>query len=358
MIVGVDVSKDFLVYAAGAAAKRVANTAQGVGRLLRQLPPGAVLAMEATGRYHRLLADTACDRGLEVMVLNPRDVSRYRKSVSARAETDPIAARVIAEFAGVRQHRLYTPPAGLVDRIKTLVRTRASLVKQRVALGNQATQDREIATDLRRAIGALQRSVARLDQQLSLLAGALSEYPRLLQIPGFGQVVTPYLSALLRSGEFRRSDSFVAFLGLDLQFKDSGKRQGQRRLSKHGDPEARRLLYLAAGAACRQPGPFRELQLRCRARGLGKKETLVVVARKLARIAWALYTHQDTYRPERVLHQPSATQQADQPTPACPHPEPEAANLRSPARPDLNTKAIRINPSPPLTPRKIARRRA
>ncbi len=139
MIIGVDVSKDTLVHCTrDGHPSSVENSAKGVKRLLSRLPTGPTLAMEATGRFHRLLADTAYSMGFTVIVFNPKDVNRYGKSISPRAATDPIAARIIAEFASVRDHRPYAPPPAFVDVLRNLVRTRAGLVKQRVALENQA----------------------------------------------------------------------------------------------------------------------------------------------------------------------------------------------------------------------------
>lgn len=86
MTVGVDVAKDELVYCARTTSPRsVANSLDGVSSLLDDMPSDAIIAMEATGRYHRLLADIAYARGFRVMVHNPKDVSKYAKNVSPRA---------------------------------------------------------------------------------------------------------------------------------------------------------------------------------------------------------------------------------------------------------------------------------
>lgn len=82
MTVGVDVSKNKLDYGAKTTTPRsVDNTPEGISSLLEDAPPGSVIAMEATGRYHKLLADTAHLWGFKVVVHNPKDVSKYAKSV-------------------------------------------------------------------------------------------------------------------------------------------------------------------------------------------------------------------------------------------------------------------------------------
>ncbi|MBB4868033.1 transposase, partial [Pseudomonas nitritireducens] len=88
----------------------------------------------------------------------------------------------------------------------------------------------------------------------------------------------------------------VAFLGLDVRLKESGRYSGRRKLTKQGDPEIRRLLYNAAMAASRTLR-WRELYQGYLARGLKRTQALVILARKLARIAFALMTTEQVYRP-------------------------------------------------------------
>ena len=70
--------------------------------------------------------------------------------------------------------------------------------------------------------------------------------------------------------------------------------RGRRRLTKKGDPELRRLLHNAAMAArkTRRWKPVYEAQLQ---RGMKPIQALVILARKLARIAFALMRNQSEY---------------------------------------------------------------
>lgn len=101
--------------------------------------------------------------------------------------------------------------------------------------------------------------------------------------------------AFLR-GHFRHSDAFIAFIGLDVRLKESGLYSGRRKLTKQGDPEIRRLLHNAAMAAARTQR-WKSVYQSYLARGLKKIEALTILARKLARIAFALMKTQQPYRP-------------------------------------------------------------
>ena len=71
---------------------------------------------------------------------------------------------------------------------------------------------------------------------------------------------------------------------LDVQVRASGARQGDRGLSKQGNAELRRLLFLCAQASLRaqHDRTFRAQYERERTKGLATTAALCAVARKLA----------------------------------------------------------------------------
>jgi transposase len=86
LMVGVDVAKDTLqmAYAESVVELAVANRRAAIAAWLAQVPAGSCIAMEATGRYHLLLAELAHARGMLVYVLNPADVHHYARAVGLR----------------------------------------------------------------------------------------------------------------------------------------------------------------------------------------------------------------------------------------------------------------------------------
>jgi len=86
--------------------------------------------------------------------------------------------------------------------------------------------------------------------------------------------------------------------------RQSGQKSGNTGLTKQGDGEVRRLLYLAAQANLKtHDSLFKAHYGRERAKGLSSTAALNVVARKIARLAWSLKTHGTTYQPTRVYLQ-------------------------------------------------------
>ncbi len=89
-----------------------------------------------------------------------------------------------------------------------------------------------------------------------------------------------------------------------VRVRQSGKKSGQLGLSKQGEAELRRLLYLAAQASLRaKDSPFKAQYERERAKGLSSTAALCAVARKIARLSWSLVAHGTSYDPQRVYKQ-------------------------------------------------------
>ena len=99
-----------------------------------------------------------------------------------------------------------------------------------------------------------------------------------------------------KRGGYKNDNAFVAFIGMDVRVRDSGQKQGKRKLTKQGDPELRRLLYLAAMQAKRQPA-WEGVYQRYIERGMAKVQALTI----LARVAFALLRTQSEYDPLRRL---------------------------------------------------------
>jgi transposase len=299
LFVGVDVAKLELVVSDGSKVWKAANTKQGIAKLLKGLPKEALVAMESTSSYHLPLADAAFEAGFTVYVLNPKHVKRYRDSLPVRGKTDPIDAQVIADYA-LREHsrlRPYQPMPQDLRKLKTLLGRRSRLVcaKTRICLSLEGVK--ELKAELKAIIGRIDQAICRIDEMVGLLAAG-EDYDRLQSIPGVGKTTGAGLLASLSQGEFRSADKFVAFLGLDLVANDSGQKMGKRRLSKLGDSETRRLVFLCAFSATRTRA-WKPIYDAYRTR-LSATAALVALSRRIVRTAWSIYTHGTEFAEKRI----------------------------------------------------------
>jgi len=127
----------------------------------------------------------------------------------------------------------------------------------------------------------------------------------MLGVPEFGPTTVAVLRAELGDlTRFTRIDQVVAYVGLDLQVKQSGKWKGQTKLSKHGSGRVRRILYLAALRSIQlEASPFGAYYQRLVARGMKKGMAVVAVMRKMLMVAVHLIQTEERYDPGKVAMQ-------------------------------------------------------
>ena len=312
-ILGCDVSSTEIVIACAdktQPVKTIANNPKAIEAWLAQLPKDAVIGMEATGRYHDALADCAARRGHRVYVINPKHLSQYAKGIGQRGKTDPLDAGVIARYVAREGDRLhpYTVPTAIQRTLRKLLSQRAGIVKHCVAirqclLATVSDSDDALKRAHEKALQSLKALIAAIDSQLmaTVKADASLEKKRaiLQTIAGIGLLNSLALTHRFDRTPFANSDAVVAAYGLDPRPKDSGKMVGKRHLTKQGNSEDRRLIYLAAQSAVKTK-VFKPVYLALRARGLATTEAIVIVARKLLRIAFAVWTSNKPFDPTKV----------------------------------------------------------
>lgn len=313
-MLGIDVSKDTLACTLFDPqtqkplwSRTVPNTASGISRLLKQTPEDSPWALEPTGRYSLLAATQAHQAGRSVLLAQPKKARHFLHSIQSRAKTDVLDSHGIGLFALCRSLPVYPLKSIAVEQLDQLLSVRKSLSASLAAFGLQAKELPHAAPALEPVIAALQAQKAEVDQQIAQLTATHQEFAiavELEKVPGIGKVIAATLASRLAARSFGHSDAFVAYCGLDIGVRQSGKKNGQTGLTKQGDGELRRLLYLAAQSNLRaKNSPFKAQYEKERAKGLSSTAALCAVARKLARLAWSLHKHGTSYDPNRVYQQ-------------------------------------------------------
>lgn len=312
-IMGCDVSSTEIVIAcanANQAVKTIANNRKAITAWLKQLPKDAIIGMEATGRYHHTLADCAAASGHRVYVINPKYLSLYAKGVGQRGKTDPLDASVIARYVAREGDQLhpYAVPTLTQRMLRNLLSQRAGVVKHCAAirqclLATESNGSAALKRARQKALQSLQALIAEIDSQLQekVKADAVLEQKRamLQTITGIGLLNSLALTHRFDRTPFANSDAVVAAYGMDPRPKDSGNKVGQRRLTKQGNAEDRRLIYLAAQSAAKTK-TFRPAYIALREKGFATTEAIVIIARKLLRIAFAVWTSNKPFDPQKI----------------------------------------------------------
>lgn len=304
---GFDVSKRQLaVLGSDEAGNRfIDNDTVAIARFLDRFSGPVVIAMEATNVYHEHLVDLALERGFTVHLIDGYKLNKYREAVGIRAKTDANDAELIHRYlVSERPHlRPVNPQSQSERRLWRLLKRRAKLVKLKSQMDLSL---RDLDMELPE-VGAVLKELDRLIRRLGQLANALARscgwqgmLSRLRTIPGVGPLNALALASMYHRGEFRTVDQFVAFLGLDVRVRDSGTFKGRRKLTKKGDPEVRRLLFNGARAAAYRNNEWAAMKQQLTARGMSEIQTSVILARKIARIGYALLRTGGSYESTRI----------------------------------------------------------
>ena len=133
------------------------------------------------------------------------------------------------------------------------------------------------------------RLIAEIEHEMEITLLRIRYSRKLLSMKGLGIVtVAGLIGEIGDFTQFNTQAEIAKLAGLNLYEISSGKRQGQRRISKRGRSLLRKILYYAAIQTVRKNGILHEYYQRLIGRGMKKIMALVAVSRKLLRIIFAI----------------------------------------------------------------------
>jgi len=337
MIIGIDLAKHvFQVCMVTPTGTLKTNTTVARGKLLTFIarPPPALIFMEACGGAHDW-ARRFCALGHAVRLLAPQYVTPFRRG----QKNDPNDALALTE-AGQRPH-IPTVPIKTVEQqdIQALHRVRERRMKNRTAVVNQVRgllleygivipqgiarfrkrlprvieeADHGVSFVLRDLLQSLQSDLHALDTrvvevtcQLTRLSHELEACQRLQEMEGIGPLSATALVAALGNGhDFQTGRQVAAWLGLVPRQQSSGGTTRLGGITKGGNGYVRRLLMHGARSVIghvRDKPDAKSAWIRQLVTRIGVNKACVAVAKKMARVAWALLHTGEQYRKPVVL---------------------------------------------------------
>lgn len=324
--VGADIAKaNFVVEVAGeqeAALGTFSNQVSGFAQLeqaIAELDGGMSseihLIVEPTGGYELALVAFAYERGWQVSLPNPKQVRDWAKGMGQRTKTDSQDARILARYGAVCQPQAQAPLPSEVSELDSLLKRRRDLEQMLQQEENRLEElsgrpgiAEPVLESLRQVQQALQEALRQVEEAI---AAHLRQHThlqqaskRLLTLPGIGpKIVLPLLVLLYRwqtltNGE-GSTKGLTAMVGLDPKTHISGRTVFRHpAISKMGNAEIRRLLYMGALSAVHGHNPLHIFYERLVGRGKVRKLAVVAAARKLLTWAWVIFSRQSTWNPQ------------------------------------------------------------
>jgi transposase len=298
-VVGIDVAAthlDLHVHPTGTA-WRVSNDATGHATVVASLTPLAPtrIVLEASGGYETAVTVALADAGLPVVVVNPRQVRAFAKSIGQLAKTDTLDAALLARYGATVQPPIRPRPDAATRDLQALVGRRRDLVAMRTAeqqrLRGPAGQDPVVAADLAAHLAWLAERLTRVEAAIAEAIAARPQWQATAELvqtaPGVGPVVASTLVADLPELGQLEHGQLAALVGVAPLNRDSGQLRG-RRGTWGGRATVRTALYLATLTAVQHNPVLRAFRERLKAAGKAPKVVLVACMHKLLRILNAM----------------------------------------------------------------------
>ncbi|MFA5091014.1 MAG: IS110 family transposase [Candidatus Omnitrophota bacterium] len=293
---GIDISKEFLDMAIlpSGEIKRYANDERGIENLASRLKRFSVLlvVMEPTGGLEAPLAAALTLEGINIAVVNARQIRDYAKARGKLAKTDKLDAIIMAEFAAVIKPPVREFRDEETEDIKAIVSRRRQLLEMLKAENNRlAIARKSLKPNILDHIEYLKKEIADWDRDLR---ERIEDSPiwrvkdNLLQsIPGVGKVLSATLLAELPElGKLNRRQ-IAALVGVAPFNRDSGLMRGKRSVWG-GRASVRAVLYMAALVSTRFNPVIKSFYQRLLEKGKAKKVAIVACMRRLLTIMNAI----------------------------------------------------------------------
>jgi transposase len=302
--VGIDVSKDTLdvcVYPTQDTF-RVPNSPDGLDELMKRLKPiePRLIVFEATGGYETLAVSSLAAAGLPVVVVNPRQIRDFAKSIGRLAKTDVIDAGVIARFASAVRPELRPLKDSPSQELTGLVTRRRQIVGMIVAETNRLNAaTRRNRRDIQAHIRWLQKRQDQIDDEIKRDIKNSPLWRTTDQILQSTSGVGPATSSTLIScvpelGQLNHK-KIACLIGVAPLNRDSGRFKG-RRMIWGGRAQVRAVLYMSTLSAIRFNPIIRQFYQRLREAGKCFKVAMVACMRKLLIILNAMVRNQTKWR--------------------------------------------------------------
>ncbi len=305
-------------------------------RLLKFLGslPACVVAMEACGGAHHI-GRFCLELGHEPRLMSPLYVRPYvkvHKNDDRDAEAIAEAAtRPTMSFVAIKseeqldlqalhraRERLVTERTRLINQARGVLMERGIRVgtgrhvfqKELMRLAAEGTADLSsrvllMLSDMATELGTINGRVDAIDAEIKALARTDADMQRLMEIPGVGPTIaSAFVAAVGTGSSFAKGRDLAAWLGLVPRQITTGGKAKLIGISKHGNRYLRKLFIHGARTVLHLVRD-RSSPITRWADGLKERAHVnvaaVAMANKMARIAWAVLTKGERYRPTSVV---------------------------------------------------------
>jgi transposase len=182
----------------------------------------------------------------------------------------------------------------VVERLKSLVETSVGL-KDGVEIRVE-----ELKFYIRR-LEEVMEAINEVEKRIKSIVKMVDEAEFLLRMKWVGYLtVAAFLGFTNGLRDFHSSDEVLKFMGLNLVFKQSGKRKSKPHISKRGNSTLRKAMFLAGLRQTRKNAPLYEYYLKLKKKGKPRMVILIALTRKLVRVLFGMVKSRTDFNPDCI----------------------------------------------------------
>jgi len=268
--------------------------------------------MESTGGLEEPLYDFFYQKVKDCYILNPQQAKNFKKALFIDQKTDNIDAKALAlmiimpqlqKSLKTQNDKMSQVLISLISQREFLIKenTRAVLRKSRISRTKVDGTKDFLVLQLDRNIEHLAKEILIIDKEIMKRIKKNSQYLKnyelLKEIPGIGDKTAKILVSYLgtQAELFASAEKFAAYAGLYPTENQSGNHVGQAKLTYKGCRKLKSSFYNCALSAIRNNGKLNEYYYTKVATGKSKKQVIIALANKLAKLSWSVIKYQKKY---------------------------------------------------------------
>jgi transposase len=330
-VIGVDIAKDSFTIRFGTLDQELnqsvskpfkfANNLKGFNQLLKTI--GKVhyfnsedisskdipvwFVMEATGVYYENLAYFLAKHKFSLSVVLANKVKNFSKTLDNKSKTDNIDAANQTQYGLEKHLKPWLAPTETFKELKELTREYQSLkeslssIKNKLHAKNYSYKaNKETVKRLNQHKKFLEQQLKQVKDQIKKLIKSDNELNErintVVTIKGVGlMTVVTVLAETNGFDLFKNKNQLTSYAGYDIVQDQSGTHKGKTKISKKGNSNIRRALYMPALSAVRFNKKSKQLYIRLCKTKVNKKIALVAVARKLLILIYCLWKKNEKF---------------------------------------------------------------
>ena len=265
-----------------------ARTTEGIAALAAfcKKHGAALVAMEATGGYEKLVHGLLWAQGVSAAIVNPRSVRRFGEAMGFLEKTDRIDAGLIAWYAEVKRIAAQPPAGETQERLAAMGTRLRQLTEMRTAQSNQRRllSDPTVLATFEDLLALIARQIRQLEREIAELIDADPLWAAFdaafRSIKGVADRTVARLMAELPEIGTLSGKQASKLVGVAPLARDSGNIKGKRKV-RGGRSGVRSILFIVAEVVRRHEPDFAAFHKRLREAGKPKKLIRIALAHKL-----------------------------------------------------------------------------